>query len=79
MNEYDVIERKIKKFVNEMIEDAVAAKNRDAVRGRINMAYGAILFAANNLFPCYNNDLAHWWENEARPIFYRILDNKEEI
>lgn len=78
MDDYEAIERKIKKFVNEMIEEAVAAKTKNTVKSCFEMAYGAIFFAANNLFPCYNVDLACWWKNEAHPIFYRILTNKEE-
>lgn len=78
MNDYEAIERKVKRFANEMIEDAVTAKNQNEVRGHIYMTYSVVLFAANELFPCYNNNLAQWWENEALPIFYRILTNKEE-
>ena len=35
----------------------------------IDRCYGAIMFAINNCFETYNENLAKWWENEMLPKF----------
>jgi len=68
-NDYDVIEIKVKDFVNEELSDALKYNTLEDARKCRAIAYGAVQFAINNLFPCYNDDLANWWEDEAYPKF----------
>ena len=68
-NEYELIEIKVKNFVNEELTSALKCDNIEDARNCRAIAYGAVQFAINNLFPCYNDDLANWWDNEVHPKF----------
>ncbi len=41
----------------------------------IDRCYGAIMFAINNLFDDFNDDIAKWWDDEMLPRF-RELDER---
>ena len=68
-DEFEMIEIKVKDFVKSELSEALKCDNIEDARKNRAIAFGAVLFATNNLFPCYNNKLAHWWENEAHPKF----------
>ena len=75
MNDYKEIEEKIKQFVLEELEVAKKFYKNDT-RGILNcrgIAFGALQFATNNLFPCYNNGLAMWWEKEPWEEFNKLI------
>lgn len=77
--DYEIMENKVKAFVLQKIEDA--ENYADSVSEVLNyraIAFGALYFAANELFPCYNNDLAFWWERKTRFEFQKIIDKIEK-
>ena len=59
--DYDMIERKVKDFILNQLRDAKNyACSVESVRNYRAIAFGALDFACNNLFPAYNEDLADW-------------------
>ena len=64
------MEKKIKKWIEEELNN-VKYRNYD-----VNLAktrcYGVIMFAINELFDEYNEDLAKWWDDEILPIFMKL-------
>lgn len=67
---YENMENQTKKFVMEQLNDA---KNNPEDVSKIQpIAFGALLFSANNLFPCYNANLANWWDDEILPQFREL-------
>ena len=74
MSNFDLIEKKVKDFVQEQIDDAeeYSTTPQDVI-GHRAIAYGAMQFAANNLFPCYNTDLALWWDDVAWVKFNNLI------
>lgn len=71
MYDYDDVERMVKIFINEQYNDAKRMPN--TARNCRAIAYGALQFATNYLFPCYNNDLAIWWREEMKPKFTELM------
>ncbi len=68
------IEEKLKGFVLDLLKEAHAEKTKeDAVKIR-GIAFGAVLFAVNNLFPDYNEELADWWDKEVHSLFTERFD-----
>lgn len=62
---YDEIEQKVKEFCETELNNARKfAKNASEVEDFRGIAFGALHFACNNLFPTYNKELADWWEND---------------
>lgn len=59
MDRYERIERDVKKFV----EDELKTCKRGSINNRA-IAYGALMFASNYLFPSFNYKLSDWWNNE---------------
>lgn len=59
---YEMIEKQVKDFVLKELEDA--KKHPEYRMNCRAIAFGAIQFASNNLFPSYNRDLEDWWSNE---------------
>lgn len=78
MNDYENIEKKVKRFVLEKYESAVkyAETASDVYRSRA-IAYGALQFSINNLFPCYNDDLAKWWGEQLDKFNQLVLDKQK--
>lgn len=78
--DYELIEEKVKDFVLENLESAKKYYKNDT-QGILNcraIAYGALQFATNNLFPCYNDDLVDWWEEEIWEKFTNLAEGIEE-
>lgn len=74
--DYKMIENKIKEFCKEMYSDACrVAKTVQDVYNLRAIAYGALSFACNNLFPCFNNELSDWW-NEYMWMQFEELARK---
>lgn len=77
MDFYENIESKAKAFVKlEYVQAVKYAKTTEDVINCRAIAFGAIQFASNHLFPCYNNDLAEWW-NEYLDKFNKLALDKQ--
>lgn len=77
--DYEMIEKKVKNFVLDELEDAKKfhKNNNQGILICRSIAYGALQFAANNLFPCYNHDLGMWWEKEVWKEFNKLMRGDE--
>ncbi len=75
-----MIEKKVKDFILNELEDArkYCKNNTQAVLNHRAIAYGALQFATNNLFPCYNDDLVDWWEKGVWEKFTDLAEGIEE-
>jgi len=79
MGIYANIENKVKKFVLEEYESTVKhAKTADDVYNNSAIAYGALQFSVNNLFPCYNSDLARWGHEQLDKFNKLALDKQNK-
>ena len=67
---YKDIEKQTKAFVMEWLNDVKL--HPEDVNKICPIAYGAIMFSVNHLFPCYNQKLEDWWNNEILPQFREI-------
>lgn len=72
--DYEMIENKVKEFCKEQYADACrVAETVEDVYNLRAIGYGAVLFACNNLFPCFNEELADWWDEEMRCKFENLV------
>ena len=67
------IEKELKKFVIEQYESAKKYKNDISPLTYRAIAFGALQFGINNLFPKYNKNLADWWEREMWDKFTKLI------
>ena len=73
MIDYKGMEKRLRDFV---LDEYEAAKNHPDLCSPLNaraVAYGALQFGVNNLFPSYNKDLAEWWELEMYDKFTELI------
>ena len=62
--DYEKIENDVKEFVLKQLDLAKTYPQYSFdYRG---VAYGAVQFACNYCFPCWNDDLASWWNDMAQ-------------
>ena len=67
------MERKLKNFCRQEYSNC---KNWGGnVEKAIDRCYGAMMFAINNCFDDFNEDLGKWWDDEMLPKF-RELERK---
>lgn len=45
---------------------------KELINSSIERCYGIIMFAINNLFDEYNEELGNWWNNEMLPKFEEL-------
>ena len=77
--DYKKIENEVKKFCEKLYSDASEMDNVAGIRNLRAMSFGALMFACNELFPCFNDDLSEWWNDEMWYKFeYLITKIKEE-
>ena len=57
--DYKMIEDLVKDFCKEQLTNAKLDSDRK--NSYKTTAYGAVQFACNNLFPCFNEELGEWW------------------
>ena len=57
--DYEMIEELVEFFCEEQLVNAKL--DSDKKNNYKTMAYGVVQFACNNLFPCFNKELADWW------------------
>lgn len=62
--DYEMLEIKVKDFILTELKDVEGCSHQERMNSRA-IAYGALQFACNKLFPSYNYDLADWWEDEV--------------
>ena len=75
--DYEMIKNKVKAFCFEEFDSAVQyAKSSEQVKNYRAIAYGALQFAINNLFPSFNNNLSYWWENDMWNRFEELIIKK---
>ena len=60
MDRYEKIEKDVKKFCEIELKNCDKGPSPNPVNSRA-IAYGALCFACNYLFPSFNNDLSEWW------------------
>lgn len=66
MEELQITE-KVKTCVLSYVD--MAKRNPEDARNLRAIAFGALNFAINNLYPEYNQELADWWDNEVYDQF----------
>lgn len=57
--DYEMIEELVEIFCEEQLVNAKL--DSDKKNNYKTMAYGVVQFACNNLFSCFNKELADWW------------------
>lgn len=68
--DYEKIENDVKNFILNELEAAKKYPNM-AFDCRA-IAFGALQFANNYLFPSYNYDLANWWQKKIWEQFNKL-------
>lgn len=64
------MERKLKNFCRQEYSNC---KNWGGdVEKAIDRCYGAMMFAINNCFDDFNEDLGKWWDDEMLPKFREL-------
>lgn len=72
---YEKIENAIKKFCECAYKDAEDySASTEFILNQRAVAFGAVHFATNNLFPYYNRDLSNWWNREMRQKFQKLIE-----
>lgn len=73
--DYEMIENKVKEFCESEYKEAEKyCGSRESIINKRAMAYGAVFFASNNLFPCFNNELSDWWNYEMWKKFQKLIE-----
>ena len=70
---YERIEKDVKNFI--LNELKAAKEHPDMALNCRAIAFGALQFASNYLFPSYNYDLVNWWEEEIWEQFTNCIKN----
>lgn len=81
MDMYENFENKTKEFIIGQYMDAERfCETPEEVINTRAIAYGALQFSINNLFPTFNQRLADWWQNEMWEKFNQLaLDIMNEM
>lgn len=74
--DYKMIENKVKEFCESEYKDAkrYSIMTPELIKNKRAIAYGAVHFATNNLFPCFNNELSDWWNDEMWHKFQKLIE-----
>lgn len=70
------MEQKVKEWIEREYKDVIKFGDNCSARHAIDRCYGVIMFAINNLFEDFNDELSHWWDDEMLPKF-RELEERE--
>lgn len=81
MDMYESFEKKTKEFIiNQYMDAAKFCETPEEVLNTRAIAYGALQFSINYLFPTFNQRLADWWQNEMWEEFNQLaLDKMNEM
>ena len=44
----------------------------ELINNSLERVYGVMMFAVNNLFDCYNEELGKWWYDEMLPKYEEL-------
>lgn len=79
MDMYENFEKKTKEFiVNQYMDAAKFCETPEEVINTRAIAYGALQFSINHLFPTFNQRLADWWQNEMWVEFNQLALDKQK-
>ena len=75
-----IMEDKVKKYIKEEYADTKMLLSRpifvvsksELIHESITRCYGVLMFAINNLFEDYNDELGKWWDDEMLPKFREL-------
>ena len=73
MDYYETIEKKVKDFCEKQYSDASKEKTVKEILNIRAIAFGALMFACNNLFPRFNGGLSDWWNDEMWGKFENLI------
>jgi hypothetical protein len=78
---YEMFEKKTKDFIIEQYKDAERfCETPEEVLNTRAIAYGALQFSINYLFPTFNKELGDWWQNIMWEKFNQLaLDKMNEM
>lgn len=65
------MENKVKAWI-EKEYDFLKRNKTVPVQPAIHRCYGVMMFATNNLFEDYNENLGNWWDDEMLPKFREL-------
>ena len=81
---YENTENKVKKFCESIYKDAedyctntesiLYCTKTEFILSRRTIAFGAVHFASNNLFPQFNSRLSDWWNGEMWHKFQKLIE-----
>lgn len=78
--DYEMIEKEVHNFVLKQLANAdIYSTLSTDVRNWRGIAFGAVHFASNHLFPSYNYDLAKWWDEVIYPRFIELEREKANV
>lgn len=78
--DYEMIEKEVHNFVLNQLADADTYSTLPTdVRNYRAIAFGAVQFASNHLFPSYNYDLAEWWDEVIYNKFIKLEEEKTNV
>lgn len=60
------------KHVLESVPSMSPYTKNEFIHDSIERTYGVMIFAVNNLFDDYNEELGKWWKNEMLPKFEEL-------
>lgn len=70
------MEEKVKTWIEMEYKDQLKKGNNYSISHAIDRCYGVIMFAINNLFEEYNDELGGWWDNEMLPKFKQLIKER---
>lgn len=66
------MENKVKAWIESEYKYAKTWGDDNSARHAIDRCYGIIMFAINELFNDYNDELGKWWDDEMLPKFREL-------
>lgn len=63
------MEDKVKAWIEMEYKDQLRHGDNCSAFHAVDRCYGVIMFAINNLFEDYNDELGKWWDDEMLPKF----------
>ena len=70
------MEDKVKAWIENEYQFQLKRGDNCSTSHAIDRCYGVIMFAINNLFKDYNDELGNWWDDEMLPKF-RNLEERD--
>lgn len=64
-----IMEDKVKAWIKNEYKNQLRWGDNCSASRAVDRCYGVIMFAINNLFTEFNEELSKWWEDEMLPKF----------